>query len=99
MSLKYFPERLTMRHVVIKVHAKGDPVPLFPEFQGKKVIHAEMTHFAILEGGMQSGKTSVMLLTPLNDNEFIQTELSAEMFNNLAIAVRSAAERFGQTLV
>lgn len=51
----------------------------------------------ILEGGMQSGKTSLMILLQDGDKVYY-AEMSANHFEALGHAVRGAQERFGDNL-
>ena len=79
-----------MQEIVIKIVAIGEPPP-FPECAG--AIVSQPIGITILEGGMQSGRTSVALLTRQGDT-YCFTEFSADMFAAIADAVRGAVQRF-----
>jgi hypothetical protein len=67
--------------------------PLFPEYTGSNTILLELESFGILEGGMESGKTSVALFLRANDIVFL-AETSAEIFRSMAAALEGAEARF-----
>jgi len=76
--------------IQIKISALGDP-PIFTEH--KDAIDAKIIVFSILEGGMQSGKTSCGIFFEMDGKKGF-AQLSAEMFESLSAAVRGAVERF-----
>ena len=51
----------------------------------------------VLEGGMQSGKTSLMFLARDKHGEVHYFEMSADNFEGVAAAVKGARERFKDT--
>ena len=59
-------------------------------------VRGDAMGVAILEAGMQSGKTSVMIGVDLGDCSAV-IETSAAMFDAIASGVRGAAERFEGT--
>lgn len=81
-----------MIHLDIKVCAVGDP-PAFPECQPCQV--GRLVGVAILQAGLQSGKTSVALMIKNEDGSFTAAETSAALFGAAAGAVAGAQERFG----
>ncbi len=80
--------------VDVKIHALGDPVPLFPELNGKAIVHGSIIHCGILEHGMQDGRTSVGFDILMPDGSYCFAEMSAAMFLTIGSAVRGAVERF-----
>jgi hypothetical protein len=80
-------------HVKIRICAVGDPVA-FPEYSGHYVEGSNVA-VAILEKGMQSGKTSLTFLFDLPDGKHAGFQMSADMFESVAAALRGARERFG----
>lgn len=83
-----------MMQVDIHIVERGADPP-FPEL-ADKVREAEgVVQFVVLEGGMQSGKPSVMLLVPRSSEEVVLVQLSAEIFEAMAAAVRGARARWG----
>lgn len=83
-----------MLHVEIKILEK-DAAPAWPEIAGAVKVHGNVDKAGILEGGMVSGKTSVMLIGKNAEGEYAALEISADLFETLAGAVRGARARFG----
>lgn len=79
-----------MTHITIRIGAVGDPV-LFPEL--KPDSEGELIAVGILEQGMTSGNTSIMLFIEHPDG-LTTLQLSARVFESLASAVRGAMQRF-----
>lgn len=73
--------------------AKGGQC-MFPEFIGHPIKNAEPQTFGILEGGMQSGATSVGMHLRLDDGTLVFFQMSAPMFRQLADALTGAELRW-----
>ena len=50
----------------------------------------------ILEGGMESGKTSIMFILEMPDGTHAVAQLTQDLLDGLNGAVRGAVERFGK---
>ena len=70
-------------------------IPIKEGISKETVVNCPEITFAILEGGMQSGKTSCMFILENGDGKHYVAECSAEMFETMAGAVKGAKERFG----
>lgn len=66
--------------------------PVLTEF-AKVDIHGKVEGVAILEKGMKSGKTSLIILSKVAD-ENIALEISANHFNAIASALKGAEQTF-----
>ena len=86
-----------MNVVNIKILAKDDEGSLFTGLGNGKLLESKITDVGILEAGMESGKTSVSLLIPNGDGNIL-VQISAGQFEQIAAAVRGAAQRFGEIL-
>lgn len=81
-----------MPQTQIKLIEKGEPITM-PNL--KEPYHnGRLETVAILEGGMVSGKTSVMLHIMTDKGESVIVETSAAIFDGLCGAVRGADLRF-----
>lgn len=79
--------------------AKGEKgIEYLQQFKRSQIIEpkTETIHVCVMEGGMQSGKTSVALSFQLDDGTPVFFELSADMMTTIASGVKSAVERFGK---
>lgn len=85
-----------MNHVKIEINAVGDP-KMCPELEGLTRKERPIHCFGILEKGMESGACSVMLITKIDEENFIISQMSAAMFFTLAAGLKGACERFGDT--
>lgn len=70
---------------------EGTPWSKQPAINWKKVEKASV---AILQAGMQSGATSLMIILEKPDGETIYTEISAKEFGALASVLKGAEDRF-----
>jgi hypothetical protein len=87
-----------MQITQIKILAKEDSGPAIPEHAGKTIHDVRLDYVTIIEGGMQSGRTSVCLSINLPDGSVAAVQLSAGQFDQVAGAVRGACLRFGEDL-
>lgn len=91
-----------MQHVTIRIHSKNDPSPALPEVaealkKGEaQAAEGTLEYLVILEGGMQSGKTSVALYLKTPDGNYALAQMSAAMFLTMQSAVKGAMARFGE---
>lgn len=86
-----------MNGLIIRIHRKNEPEPVFPEILGKPLMLGHVDRVAVLEGGMQSGATSVAVLatTQLNGGDVtLMIEMSGAQLEALAGCVRGADARF-----
>jgi hypothetical protein len=83
-----------MPNVTIHIKSKTDPGPAVKTRDGSTAIIAKLTDFVILEGGMQSGKTSVAIFFDLADGTQCFAETSGEIFNGMAVTLKGANEFF-----
>ena len=79
----------------VKILRKGDLSP-YPELVTKTLHHCELDRVTLLEGGMESGRSSVAIIVDLPDGSaaFIQT--SARNFELIAAAVRGGCKSWGE---
>ena len=82
----------------VRVHRKTDTEPMFPDLDGLKVVKSELSHFGILEGGMDSGLCSVAIMAKLPDGKVVMIETSARLFMQMAGAVKVACGSWGETV-
>lgn len=88
-------------HVRIEIQSKEDADQghqVFKEIVPDDVVvqSAQLLALGILEKGMESGKTSTMLLVKAKDQYFV-VQASAALFETLAAGVSGAKVRFGDT--
>jgi hypothetical protein len=84
-----------MPHLDIKIVSKNDTFT-FAEAEGKEIFKGsdvQLTHAAIIQGGMQSGKTSVMFGITYED-QFVLVETSAGIIDYLYHAIKGAEQRW-----
>ncbi len=80
----------TIRIQSLEDAANGDPL-----IEGaKKVTEAEHLTVCILEGGMESGRTSLSF-TLKEGSEYHVAQMSLRQFEALSFAVQGAKSRFG----
>jgi len=82
-------------HAKIHVIRKSDP-PVLPISAGKTVHQCQLAHVALLQDGMQSGKSSVAFLVDLPDGSIVFIETSAVMLMAIAGGVRSGCASWGE---
>ena len=84
-----------MNHVKIKAQSlKDEKVMVFPELSRVPRSHfGPVTHVQILEGGMKSGKSSVMVCS-VKDDKIAIIELSAAELDGINAAVQGAIKRW-----
>lgn len=85
-------------HTNVRVQRKADTEPMFPDLSGFPVISSELSHFGILEGGMDSGLCSVAIMAKLPDGKVVMIETSARLFMQMAGAVKGACGSWGETV-
>lgn len=79
-----------MNAVSIRIGELGAPT-LFPEIN--PTMNGDLDAVGILEAGMESGKTSLMLLIKTPKGH-VACQLSADMLHSIDGAVRGAEQRF-----
>lgn len=84
-----------MPSIKIVVRTKEDKGLALPDIVGD-TVEATLVSFVILEGGMQSGKSSVALHIKLPDGTDAIAETSADIFRSMAGALKGAEERFAE---
>lgn len=77
----------------IRINEVGDP-PSFPELSGKLAHEGRLQHVAILQGGMESGRTSVSFFVTLPDGKVVLAQLSADLLKGVVSAINGAEERW-----
>jgi hypothetical protein len=75
----------------IKVGRKNEKGALFPTT--KPIVMARLANFGILEGGTETGGTSVCWTFELAD-KMLLVETSAEIFRGMAAALEKAERQF-----
>ncbi len=84
-------------HVQLRIQEwKDADKPLFPELSPAACIHGTLESVGILERGMESGKPSLWLNVKLPDGRYATAQVSADMFETLAGALRGARDRWGR---
>jgi len=81
-------------HVEIKIGRKKDEKPLFPEIKEAGFEEGVLESVGILEAGMISGKASLWLNLRMPDGRYACAQVSADIFEMLAGALRGAVARF-----
>lgn len=82
-----------MTHVQIKIQAKSEAGPLFPELVDG--TEQPCLGFGILEAGTTSGKTSCCVMTQDEHGKPIMVQFTGDMFLSMAAALKGAKQRFG----
>jgi hypothetical protein len=83
----------------VHIQSLADVAAGKPLIENLDATLAQPTHtadFGILEGGCQSGATSVMLVLRDTNGRGLIFECSAQHFETMAGAVRGAVARFGK---
>lgn len=80
--------------IKIMVKEKTDKTPSHPELVGKEIITLQLESMVILEGGMQSGATSVTFMLIGPDGKHYHVETSSVLFQNMNAALCGAEIRF-----
>lgn len=83
------------QQVDIRIVRRNDPPP-FAELAEKEAVETGITRMCVLEGGMKSGKASVVLLADLPNGAVAFMEMSADMLESLAAAARGARQSWGE---
>jgi len=80
----------------IKICPKDQTEPAFPELKPENTLlaDAELYGIAILQGGMQSGKTSIGIALKTPDGKFILAQTSAAILSTIYHALVGAEQRF-----
>lgn len=84
-----------MMTVDIRVLDRGGEGP-WPELGERPTEHAEVARFAVIQGGMKSGASSVRIIGETDDGTVVVLETSAKLFSMMAGAVRGALGRWGE---
>jgi hypothetical protein len=80
----------------IKICARDSDDIAFPELTPENTIsiNSELYGVSILEGGMQSGKTSIGIVLQTEDGKFVLAQTSAAILSTLYHALLGAEQRF-----
>lgn len=86
-----------MQHIPVTIQSKEDDKkgPAYPDLVGKAILKPGNIRVCILEGGMKSGATSVMILVETSAG-LVSVEMSANMLDTINGAVKGAVQRFGK---
>lgn len=88
-----------MSQVEIFIRTKNDVNPPIVFAGSPRVDTAELRTVVILEGGMQSGKTSMALHFKLANGQHAIAEVAGTIFQGIAQALKGAQERFEGELI
>ena len=77
----------------IKIQELGDP-PLHPELEHTPFTEIELKEIVVLQGGMQSGKTSISFFAKDAQGRDYFMQTSGAMFEAAAAALKGAEERW-----
>lgn len=86
-----------MPEVKVIIQAKADAKPgeyILKGYEGRNLFVPNLIIVGILEGGMQSGETSVGFIGELQDGSLVFMETSAAILDGIAQAVKGADQRF-----
>lgn len=83
-----------MLHTQVIIKEKEDQEPAWKDLNPENTSEGTLDGFSILEGGMESGKTSVALKIALPDGKFVLVQTSADIFRALAGSLEGAEQRF-----
>lgn len=82
----------------ISIIGKGDAPPWKDIADGLEAApSAGRTRYAILEAGMQSGATSLVIAFPLNGERWVCFETSLAMIEAVIASAHGAEQRWGKT--
>ncbi len=84
-----------MKPVDLRVIRTIDPPP-FPELSEKVVCSSEIDKVAILQAGMQSGKSSIAFLITLPTGDVVFAEMSAAILDMIHGASVGARQSWGE---
>lgn len=83
-----------MNSIDIRIARLNHPGPLFPEYVADPPDEVVITSMGILEGGTESGRTSICLFM-VDDNGVVRmAQVSAAMFHAMNGALSGAEQRF-----
>lgn len=84
-----------MTHSAVRALHVGDP-PLWP---GLEVVHhvVDNIEFAVIEAGMASGRSSVVIVGHLPDGKAVAFETSLDQLRVVTRGLSAMAERWGET--
>ncbi len=83
-----------MPNITIVIRSLTDKEPALADVTADELEVGELKQFTILEGGMESGATSVSFYIVLPDGTKVLAETSAAIFNGMAGALIGAEQRF-----
>lgn len=83
-----------MSMIDVKIVSKEDTKPVWPDIAS--VPEGELERFCVLQGGMESGRSSVAFLIKLDDGTHVLVQTSAELMDMMAGAARGARMRWGE---
>jgi hypothetical protein len=84
-----------MTEMEIRISAKGDP-PIYPFPHHTKIIVGVWNKVGILQGGMDTVRTSFSLLIDLPDGSVAFVETSARIWDAVNGAIKGANLRWGE---
>lgn len=85
-----------MPNLRIQIQRQNDPNKLFPEFADRLIYESEFAGCAILESGMESGKTSLSFYVEAEGGKLILVQTSADIIKTLYGAITGAEERWAE---
>lgn len=80
----------------VRIQRKADPRPAFPEIADKTVIECSLERVAILEGGCDSGRSSLGLMIDMPDGRICWVQVSAGMWDMISGLLRGARQSWGE---
>lgn len=86
---------ISVRVVINSLEDAKEGKPIDPEAKLEDITECEELIVGILEGGMESGATSVMLSLRMPDGSVSMAQISAKQFHGIDGALKGAQERFG----
>lgn len=83
-------------HIDVRIIEEGDPAP-WPELGAPgAMVQGTLDRFAVLQGGMVSGRASVAFFVRLPDGRTVMAEASAALMAMMAGACAGACRRWGE---
>lgn len=69
--------------------------PLFPEYGDKTVLRGDVVAVGFVEKGTTAGRPAVVALVKLDDETYVDFQMTANMYLTMAAGMKGAMERWG----
>lgn len=98
--IKKYSQVKTMIATTITILRKGEQeAPALTQIPIEtKTVVGDLERMVIIEGGMQSGATSIAFQVKMPDGSYVIAETTAKLFRAMAGTLEGAEQRFSETL-